>query len=368
MNQLIGKEQLHIQKKRFNELDINDSFFDSLKKDYNFGKNEFEVWFKKKADEMAFLAIDDNNKLYGFLYFKIEDKNEDYSNFSPSLPPKKRLKIGTFKVESEPKGQKMGERFLGFVFDNAKECKVDEIYVTIFDEREYTQGLIAIFKQWGFLEWGVDKKTGEKIYIKNLNKSSFDSSKNIKWNFPVLKPNHNYFFLPINPEFHNELIPEHIVKYEKIPDYDPTKPYRNALEKVYVSRAKWKFRQKNPPSEGDLILLYRMGRGLNGQKYKSVVTTVAVISEIFLPSDKITFFDFCKNRSIFDEKQLEKYWKEKNGINLAVIKFIPLYKMPHNVVLNELWDVNIISPGSGPQSFDVVSKENFDKIIKLSKN
>jgi len=43
MNQLIGKEQLHIQKKRFNELDINDSFFDSLKKDYNFGKNEFEV-------------------------------------------------------------------------------------------------------------------------------------------------------------------------------------------------------------------------------------------------------------------------------------------------------------------------------------
>jgi|GEM_PF-1959026 len=50
-----------------------------------------------------------------------------------------------------------------------------------------------------------------------------------------------------------------------------------------------------------------MGRGLNGQKYKSVVTTVAVISEIFLPSDKITFFDFCKNRSIFDEKQLEKY-------------------------------------------------------------
>jgi len=96
---------------------------------------------------MAFLAIDDNKKLYGFLYFKIEDKKEDYSNFSPSLPPKKRLKIGTFKVESEPKGQKMGERFLGFVFDNAKECKVDEIYVTIFDEREYTQGLIAIFKQ-----------------------------------------------------------------------------------------------------------------------------------------------------------------------------------------------------------------------------
>jgi hypothetical protein len=47
-----------------------------------------------------------------------------------AFTPKKRLKIGTLKVELN--GFKLGERLLKVVFDNALVQRVDEIYVTIF--------------------------------------------------------------------------------------------------------------------------------------------------------------------------------------------------------------------------------------------
>lgn len=38
--------------------------------------------------------------LLSFLYLKVEDENENYSNINPQFSPKRRLKIGTFKVIS----------------------------------------------------------------------------------------------------------------------------------------------------------------------------------------------------------------------------------------------------------------------------
>ena len=50
-------------------------------------------------DDEAYITINSNNgMLLSFLYLKVEGTNEDYSNVVPVLPPKKRLKIGTFKV------------------------------------------------------------------------------------------------------------------------------------------------------------------------------------------------------------------------------------------------------------------------------
>ena len=69
-----------------------------------------------------------------FLYLKIEEKDENYNNITPMFIPKRRLKIGTFKVTST--GYKLGERFLKIIFDNALNYGVDEIYVTIFDKRD----------------------------------------------------------------------------------------------------------------------------------------------------------------------------------------------------------------------------------------
>jgi hypothetical protein len=76
-----------------------------------------------------------------------------YSDIEPRFVPKRRLKIGTFKVIAN--GFKLGERFLKIVFDNAMKRNVEEIYVTIFDRTEDQQRLINLMKEWGFIHHGV---------------------------------------------------------------------------------------------------------------------------------------------------------------------------------------------------------------------
>ncbi len=68
-----------------------------------------------------------------FSYLKIENERESYHDINPQFQPKKRLKIGTLKVELN--GFRLGERFLKIVFDNAIAQRVDEVYVTIFPIR-----------------------------------------------------------------------------------------------------------------------------------------------------------------------------------------------------------------------------------------
>ena len=95
--ELVDYKVLNVQKLKFGKIELNDTFFDSLKEDYK----GFDKWFIKKYDEEAYITINSNNgRLLSFLYLKIEDEKENYYNINPPLPPKRRLKVGTFKVIS----------------------------------------------------------------------------------------------------------------------------------------------------------------------------------------------------------------------------------------------------------------------------
>jgi predicted nucleic acid-binding protein len=125
---LVQYKVLAVKKVEFAEVDLNDSFFDTFREDYK----EFDSWFKSKFDKVCYVCYSDSN-LTAFLYIKVENETENYSEIQPPFAKKKRLKIGTLKVVSN--GYKIGERFLKIVFDNAIQYKVDEIYVTVFDKR-----------------------------------------------------------------------------------------------------------------------------------------------------------------------------------------------------------------------------------------
>lgn len=145
---LVDYKILAVKKEYFAKVDLQNSFFDSFREDY-FG---FDKWFNKKADEISYICYSNNN-LSAFLYIKIEDENENYSDLEPIFKPKKRLKIGTFKVTSN--GFKIGERFLKIIFDNALQSKVDEIYVTIFEKSPEQIRLINLLEEWGFEKSGI---------------------------------------------------------------------------------------------------------------------------------------------------------------------------------------------------------------------
>ena len=93
------------------------------------------------------------------LYLKTEGISENYSDIEPPFLPKRRLKVGTFKVEST--GFRLGERFVKIIFDNALQRKVDEIYVTLFTDRGELVALEELLYRWGFVFYGI-KRNGEK--------------------------------------------------------------------------------------------------------------------------------------------------------------------------------------------------------------
>lgn len=95
----------NFMRKPFKEIDLNDEFFDSLKKDYK----EFTNWFNTKAieNDSAFIQLVNNN-LSGFLYLK--EETGPITDVSPKINCTKAIKIGTFKINS--RGTRLGERFI----------------------------------------------------------------------------------------------------------------------------------------------------------------------------------------------------------------------------------------------------------------
>ena len=92
--------------KRFADIDLNDTFFNTLKEDYP----GFEAWFQKKSENnsKAYVQYTDNN-LQAFLYLK-DESGEELTDVTPTRPACNRLKVGTFKIDAH--NTKLGERFV----------------------------------------------------------------------------------------------------------------------------------------------------------------------------------------------------------------------------------------------------------------
>src|ERR1051326_6364097 len=146
---LVDYKVLAVKKTVFGEIDVSEDFFDSFRQDY--GGKDFDRWFARKADEDAYVCYEGKD-LVAFLYLKVEGTEENYNDIEPRFAPKRRLKIGTFKVEMN--GYKLGERFLKIIFDNALRQQVGEIYVTIFSRTAEQLRLVRLLQDFGFTEHG----------------------------------------------------------------------------------------------------------------------------------------------------------------------------------------------------------------------
>ena len=156
---LLNYKGVGIHKTKFHQINLNDTFFQSLKEDYQ----DFEKWFFKKSNNEAYITSRDKT-LLSFLYLKIEEKEENYKDIFPLFRPKRRLKVGTLKVNNN--GFKLGEYFMNIAFETALAHKADQIYITLFNKREEQFYLIKLLDQLGFSFWG--KKNDELVYIRDL--------------------------------------------------------------------------------------------------------------------------------------------------------------------------------------------------------
>ena len=353
--ELVNYKHLSVKKEYIGNVDVSNVFFDSLRDSYQ----GFDMWFAKKSNEEAYVCYSDNDMILGFLYLKTEDVDSDYHDIIPVFSPKRRLKIGTFKIDST--GFRLGERFIKIIFDNAIERNVDEIYVTLFEDRPELMALEGLLKRWGFDDYGVkisnDKK--EKVLLKSMK--NYNSALSIKQNFPNVNYNVAKRILPIYPQYHTNLLPDSQLNTENEVDFIGNIAHRYALQKVYVT-----WGMKSDVRVGDIVLFYRTGEP--GRKaYTSVLTTVAVIDEFVSDFvDKKDFMDYCENRSVFSKAELEDFW-EKHRYNICVVKFIFIKSLDKRLNLQYLWNNNIIPFPNGPRPFVKIDDSQYSSIINDSK-
>ena len=354
--QHIEYQMLSVKLKEFSAVNLNDHFFNTLREDYE-GK-KFDDWFKRKAknEEKAYVFQNKEGLLKAFLYIKKEESSENYDDIEPVLAPKKRLKIGTFKVDTE-KGFRLGERFLKIIFNNAIKQDVEEIYVTLFEnKRKEVTRLRDMMKKWGFEYHGEKISNKESVFVKKLK--SYNPFKSPKFNFPNIQKNAESYILPISSEFHTKLFPDNILTNEDMTLYKENLGQYYALEKIYLTKAPNILAKK-----GDLILIYRMGERCP-KKYSSAITGIAIIEDIIRPKTIQNCIETCKNKSVFSVQEIRKIYS-RDWRNLIIIKLLDYKTFNKKVILKKLHDLNVVNRGEGPRPFTKISKKQHDEIIKL---
>ena len=351
---LLDYKVLSVRKEYFGNIDLEDAFFDSFKEDYV----DYERWFNRKSDEVAYVCTSDDN-IVAFLYVKVEDTSEPYTDITPPFTKKKRLKIGTFKVQSN--GVKLGERLLKIVFDNALRLSVNEIYVTIFPKRVDQLRLVELLKEFGFEYYGTKQSTSgqEAVYVRDFSpKASVTLPRST---FPFMSQRTRKFIVPIHPEYHTSLFPDSILRTESPFDFVENEPFRNAISKVYVSRS-----LNRDLRTGDLIVFYR-----TGGYYASVVTTLGIVENVDTTvRDCDSFIRLCRKRSVFPDEELRQQWNAAPPTNKPfIVNFLYAYSFPKRLNMKRLIELGVISDvHSAPRGFETISDESFNRILTETKS
>ncbi|NTW31787.1 MAG: hypothetical protein HGB12_04050 [Bacteroidetes bacterium] len=357
--ELIDYKVLSVKKVHFGNINVNDPFFDNFRGDYQ----GFEKWFNSKSEEFAYVCYN-ADVITAFLYLKIEDIGEDYSNHTPVFSKNKRLKIGTFKIVA---GIKLAERFLFIIFDNARKNKVSEIYVTIFDKDAGQTMLIALLEEWGFNYYGVKMTSSgeEKVYVRSME-NEFNQT-NPKLSYPYLSNKglskaNRVFIVPIYPQYHTELFPDSKLNTEDAANYIENLPHRNAICKSYISHS-----HERNLNTGDIIVFYRTGE-TTPKIYTSVTTTIGIIDNVFnnIPDFK-KLLEICKKRTVLTSDELKEYWNRYGKNKPFVVNFLYAYSFKKRATLKQLLELGVIKDlNDVPRGFKEIDWDLFIKLVKFS--
>lgn len=302
-----------IETRQFNQIKLDDPFFDTLKEDYP----AFEQWFLKKANESAMVLYDEIGRLEAFLYMKVE--LGPVNDVKPVLKQGKWLKVGTMKVN--PHGTRLGERFIKKILDYAIVQDINNIYVTVF--AKHTK-LVDMFMKYGFTNSAVKESEAgqELVLIKALDKAKGD----ILLDYPLVQSRgKGKHLLAIKPEYHSRLFPDSILNNESI-DIIKDVSHTNSIHKIYIAAMEGLGAVK----PGDLLLIYRMKTPGKKAWYTSVATSLCVVEEVRNRNEFSNFQEFiqyCKDYSIFTERELEYYWTRNRKLQVYV------FKMTYNIAL-----------------------------------
>lgn len=318
--------------KPFATIDINDPFFDSLKKDYP----EFsESWFPKCVRENRnALVFYDAKGLGAFIALKRE--NEPIFLQDRLIPASPRLKVSTLRLAERFRRQRFGEGALGLVLWNWQRSKLGEVYLTVFPDHA---DLICQLERFGFQLVGHNER-GECVYIRS--RKNIDFSTPYK-SFPFISPSFEKGgYLLVRDDYHDTLFPYSELK--NTPQEMLQMDAANGITKVYIGE-QWDTHYK----VGEPIFIYRKHTGGGMPRYKSCLTSFCVVTESVAVKRNgkplMTFESFCEaagNRTIFSVDELRRRYNDNRNITAIKMLYCGYFGAGHNINMdwldqNGLW-------------------------------
>jgi ribosomal protein S18 acetylase RimI-like enzyme len=338
---------------------LSDEIFDSLREGYP----GFDEWWRTKCvpDHRPCWVVSIDGEIAGL----VVRKEETHAQAGTRHPGPKILKVCTFKVKPQFRGEKLGELLLKQILWFAQKNAFDLVYLTTFDSQTV---LIEVLQYYGFTMTGLNS-VGEGIYEKALprdrlvpeaNDNLFDLARLNYPRFTARSPA-TVFCVPIQSEFHDILFPELAAKVQfdlfaeaglDRGDKARRRP-GNTIRKVYLCRA---MTQQLRP--GSIVLFYRSYS--RGYVASQSITSVGVVEDVQRAMTLDDLVRLTGKRSVYSEAKLAAFEVTADR-PVKVIDFLLVGHIEPSIKLNDLKRMGVFR-GRPPQSISQLTEERFGPV------
>jgi ribosomal protein S18 acetylase RimI-like enzyme len=312
----------YVLSKKVYQLSQGDPIFDSLREGYP----NFDRWFAKcKHEHRDCWTVEIDGQLAGVAIYKPETHSDAKTqHLGPRI-----LKVCTFKMKPEYRGQKFGEQLLKTILWYAQGNGYDLVYLTAFPEQAF---LIALLETFGF-EITQTRPNGEQVIEKTLVPNhqpvALEGRTALQTDMAVYPRFYDgdevtKYVIPIQPDFHRVLFPE-IAEVGTLPLF-PQEQFLfsstaqqdrqpgNTIRKVYVCRS-----PTRTLAAGDILLFY-LSKSQELVRSQSI-TTIGVVEHSHRASSTEHLVHLVGGRSVYSRDHLAA-WEASEKRPVLVIDFL----------------------------------------------
>jgi hypothetical protein len=313
---------------------LSDDIFDSLREGYP----GFDQWWRTKCvpNHRPCWVVSIGGEIAGL----VVRKEGTHAEAETRHAGPKILKVCTFRVKPQFRGEKLGELLVKQILWFAQKNAFDLVYVTTFESQAV---LIEVLQYYGFAMTGLNA-LGEQIYEKALPRHRLVSGANdnlfdlARLNYPrfTARSPASAFCIPVQSEFHDILFPELAAKVQ----FDlfteagvdrgdkATRRPGNTIRKVYLCRA---MTQQLRP--GSIVLFYRSYS--RGYVASQSITSVGVMEAVHQAMSLDDLVRLTGKRSVYSEEKLAAFEATAHR-PVKVIDFLLVGHIAPVIKLNDL--------------------------------
>jgi ribosomal protein S18 acetylase RimI-like enzyme len=328
------------------QLNREDPIFETLRQGYA----NFDNWLDRNGQRPCW-CLEVGDEIAGIV---IRKDNEARAESDATLPGNKILKISTFKVKEEFRGEKFGEHLLKQSLWYAQLNSYDLVYLTAFKDEQRI--LVDLLLQYGFKETAIKANTGEAIYEKALHRGPA-IAKSLPLTddyiqYPCFREdNVQVLCVPIRPHWYQVLFPENAPQpllLGRRNDAEIERTPGNTIRKVYLCKAVMK--HINP---GDVLLFYMSGQEI-GSGY---VRTVGIVERYREIADPQSLLRATGRRSVYSAEEQIQMLRQSP---VKVLDFLLVGHLKQPIPLQLLNAMGAIK--GVPQSIRPVAKAAYDQL------